>query len=754
MSTFLISRIHPARITIYESSRHAGALDGVQKEFKSLDAMADFFFRKVPQIEEKRDSFFYVRGRCEGRRLIRNIKPPYLVVLDIDESKVKPDDCSGRLAQFDVDHLLNTTWSHRSHEKIGHSYRVITDHLCDTWGELRTVTEQLVALVGMKGHEDPASYKSAGFYVPAFHPARLGTFEKFVVTTAGSTWRPVTLEDPVADERKRLPAAKVQDLDIDELRSALAVQPNEMRQDWYEMGCCLHAGEFDEARELWDEWSMTGPGGDGYDAEDQEKTWNGYSNLGDNPKLKIGTIYWRAEHIYKWKRPRRPATEVFASFAGPEASTPGRVEPPLPLFRGDSGTYDTDKEGNVRKNLKNAVIAVTDMNLGLRYDAFADRVMMTGDGYDVLAKRFPCESRSYIDSTLTAIRWQIHAGQLELGKELIHEGVMTLAQNASYNPVVDYLLTREWDRVKRIDTWLQDYCFVKDTPYVRGVSWLIFFAAVGRAMEPGIKYDVLVVLEGPQGVGKSTLVDILGGPYALEGLAGVNLNDKDVVSRLVGKWIIEIDELEVARKADTETLKSFLSRTVDVARPAYGKVTRDYPRRCIFIATTNKHVYLKDETGNRRFLPIQIEKAIDLVGLRKDRDQLFAEAVHMWNARPAGLNKIELPRHLWKDAGIEQLARKMENPWVDSISDYLNGDEDEEKIDIITSKQLLDGALGKAPAQQTRNDWGVLHEIMKSLGWVHGSHRDPKKKGKVIKGYKRPHDVTIPPEAKTEDDEN
>ena len=138
-------------------------LDGVQKEFTSLKALGDFLSRRLPEVKDKRNGYYFTRGRCEGRRLKRNVKPPYLVVLDVDESQIEPEECSKRLEMFDVDHFFYTTHSHREPEAIGHRYRVITDHLADSWDVVQNTVEQMLELIGMKDGADKASWKSQGF---------------------------------------------------------------------------------------------------------------------------------------------------------------------------------------------------------------------------------------------------------------------------------------------------------------------------------------------------------------------------------------------------------------------------------------------------------------------------------------------------------------------------------------------------------------------------------------------------------------
>ncbi|MBD3948466.1 hypothetical protein I4Q36_05025 [Tuanshanicoccus lijuaniae] len=186
--------------------------------------------------------------------------------------------------------------------------------------------------------------------------------------------------------------------------------------------------------------------------------------------------------------------------------------------------------------------------------------------------------------------------------------VTKVTDDRSYHPIREYLdALPEWDKVQRVDTLLIDYLGAPDNEYVRAVTRKMLCAAVKRVQQPGCKFDTMLVLNGPQGVGKSTLISKLAGEWFSDSLHLSDTKDKTAAEKLQGYWILEIGELAGLRKAEVETLRSFLSRQNDVYRAAFGRRATQHPRQCIFIGTTNAETgYLRDTTGNRRFWPVHV----------------------------------------------------------------------------------------------------------------------------------------------------
>lgn len=187
-------------------------------------------------------------------------------------------------------------------------------------------------------------------------------------------------------------------------------------------------------------------------------------------------------------------------------------------------------------------------------------------------------------------------------KDAVEDAIVQVAAANSYNPIHDYIRSVSWDGVPRLDTLYIDYFGDVDNSYTRAVARKGLVAAVARAMSPGIKFDEMTVICGPQGVGKSTFFARLGGPWFSDAL--ITFDGKDAAELIQGNWILEIGELGALNKSDVNAVKQSLSRTKDEYRASYGKRSAKHSRRCVFFGTTNDRNYLKDPTGNRRFWPI------------------------------------------------------------------------------------------------------------------------------------------------------
>jgi predicted P-loop ATPase len=218
------------------------------------------------------------------------------------------------------------------------------------------------------------------------------------------------------------------------------------------------------------------------------------------------------------------------------------------------------------------------------------------------------------------------------------------------------------------------------------------------------------VLEGPEGRGKSSAIEILAGAENFSDQTILTLDDKAQQEAIGGVWLYEIADLAGMSKADTEKVKAFCSRTIDRARPAYGRHRLDKPRRCIFIATTNHETFLKSQTGNRRFWPVRTGR-IDLAGLARDCDQLWAEAARI-EARGVSL---ALPEGLWREAAEVQDARREADPW-DDILEHVPGKQHGDEMRISTY-ELMHAHLGVATERMTDFMGKRLSYTMRRLGW-------------------------------------
>lgn len=207
-----------------------------------------------------------------------------------------------------------------------------------------------------------------------------------------------------------------------------------------------------------------------------------------------------------------------------------------------------------------------------------------------------------------------------------------VAAERIYHPIKNYFAGLTWDGVPRLDSLLIDYCGAEDNPYTRAVTRKTLCAAVARVYEPGRKFDSILVLSGPQGIGKSTFFAKLGGAWYSDSLAISDMKDKTAAEKLQGYWILELGELAGIKKVDVETVKSFVTRVDDKYRQAYGMVVESHPRSCIIVGTTNSESgFLRDITGNRRFWPVQVsEHGAHHPWDLEDIDQVWAEAIQAY----------------------------------------------------------------------------------------------------------------------------
>lgn len=214
--------------------------------------------------------------------------------------------------------------------------------------------------------------------------------------------------------------------------------------------------------------------------------------------------------------------------------------------------------------------------------------------------------------------------------KVFQKAFTTVVSERRFNPLRDYVAgLPEWDGVPRVDTLLIDYLGAEDTAYTRAVTRKSLIGCINRVLEPGCKFDTVLVLDGKPGIGKSTMLRKLGGEWFSDSLSLADTRDKTAAEKLQGCWIMEIGEMQGTRKADVDILKGFLSRQIDEYRPAYGRVVERHPRTCVIFGTTNTTTgFLRDTTGNRRFWPVPVEGGRKSVWdiTESERSQIWAEA--------------------------------------------------------------------------------------------------------------------------------
>lgn len=287
---------------------------------------------------------------------------------------------------------------------------------------------------------------------------------------------------------------------------------------------------------------------------------------------------------------------------------------------------------------------------------------------------------------------------------LVAESVEVAARDNIVNPPKDWLISLKWDGVKRVDTWLLDYLGVPLTDYSKRVARFFMMGMVKRVTEPGCKFDYCLVLEGTQGLKKSSALAAIGGEWY--GDTDLDLHNKDSMSALRGKMLYEFSELGSVARAEATKQKSFLSRQIDEYRPVYGRREIRAPRQVVFSGTTNEWEWNKDPTGGRRFWPVMVMQEIDVEGLKTIRDQLFAEAVVMVKEK---LRYWPTNEEQAKIFDPEQLKRSVQDDFIEALHDHVMNHTSEFSLHYAATEWLKLTPKDITPPMSTRIGIALRH---------------------------------------------
>ena len=393
----------------------------------------------------------------------------------------------------------------------------------------------------------------------------------------------------------------------------------------------------------------------------------------------------------------------------------------------------------LKPNLHNIVEWLSVVQRPIWYDEFHHRTMTVDE------KGHHLEWDDELTLKLTKELQDFDLGWRGISDVIVDKAVQTYAYQDKRNELTDYLNSLQWDGVPRIDSWLIDYCGTVDNLYTReaGRCWLL--AAVNRAYIPGTKFDHCLILQGKQGYFKSTVFSIIGGNWFCE---LKEFRGKEAQEKLLGKWIVEFAEMSVLKKADTETIKSFVTERADRFRPPYGKRARDFPRTCVFGGSTNEDEFLSDTTGNRRFWPIHIPNPIRINEFQQQRDQLLAEAVHLHKVGKSFL----MSREAQKIAEREQEQVLSIDPWEETVRDYIAG----RKEASVTIDQLIEHLQGEHDNKLQIHTGHRMRvgKVLQHLGWEKRRSTARDDKGKRSYAYWPGEAATALPNGATKNEEN
>jgi predicted P-loop ATPase len=319
--------------------------------------------------------------------------------------------------------------------------------------------------------------------------------------------------------------------------------------------------------------------------------------------------------------------------------------------------------------------------------------------------------------------WMQTAGIYRMPVQTVHHAVEIRARECTFHPVLDYLEAQKWDALHRLDRWLTTCLGAEESEYTKAVGRYFVISMVARIYEPGCKADHMIVLDGLQGALKSSACAILGGQWFSDGLPDIS-SGKDASQHLRGKWLIEVAEMHALGRAESAQLKAFITRDTERYRPSHGRLEVIEPRQCCFVGTTNKHAYLRDETGGRRFWPVKIGD-INLDLLSEDRDQIFAEAVQRYKTGEPWWPNREFER---KHMRPQQDSRFEADAWEDEISTFLAQTvavaAEAKQLPRVLIAQVAKEALSFHVARIGTADQRRITAIMEFLGWSRAEKRE------------------------------
>ena len=408
-----------------------------------------------------------------------------------------------------------------------------------------------------------------------------------------------------------------------------------------------------------------------------------------------------------------------------------------------------NSNGKIENAIKNIeIILEHDQHLKgkIALDEFANRSLVLGKLPWDYSKEF--EQRQWKDSDDSGLRSYLEAVHEVVGINKINDALVNVSEKHKINEVKEYLESLEWDGVSRLETLLIDYFDVEDNIYTRQIMEIALRAAVARAIEGGIKFDVAVVLQGGQGKGKTTFFRTLGKKWFNNSLE--KIEGKESAVTIQGAWIVELGEMTGYSVSEVNSVKHFLSKQEDIYRAPFGKRNEKFPRRCVFFGTTNNWEFLRDKTGDRRFWPAVIgqnkPKKSVFNDLPKEVDQIWAEAYFNYlvnnyydlNSEEAKQIALDMQKEHSESNPLdglisEFLEKEIPEDWnkktVKQRRDYFHSsvepikDSNKEYIkrDRICALEIWNECMDRDPGSLKRFNTKEINEILERMeGWERG----------------------------------
>ncbi|EBB7891616.1 replication protein [Salmonella enterica] len=382
----------------------------------------------------------------------------------------------------------------------------------------------------------------------------------------------------------------------------------------------------------------------------------------------------------------------------------------------------TGKIENTIDNAYKAVKCPAFVGMDIRFDLFRDEIMFAPAGSG--------QWQTFTDADYARLRIKMEQhGFMPVGRELIRDVVMLVADEHPFDSAITWLNGLEWDGVPRIESFYHTHFGTADTPYTRAVSMYMWTALAGRVLEPGIKADMVPILVGPQGCGKSSGVEALSPDPAFFTEISFAEKDDDLARKMRGRLVAEIGELRGLNTKELESIKAFVTRTHENWIPKYREFATQFPRRLVFVGTTNEDEFLADKTGNRRWLPVDVSK-VDVKAIKTDLLLLWAEAretfkrlggIQFRDAERLGASVHE--QYTIKDAWLETVEKWLDTP------DLMTNDIPR-NCEFLRASDVLCDAIGLNPDRIGKREEMRISNVLQNCGYRRVQRRID---GKVLK---------------------